>query len=44
MWIVTYRNEGRPEQTPRFETEKEARESAEFLKFQGAKSVRVVKR
>jgi hypothetical protein len=40
-YIVTYRNEGRPEKTPQFDTKEQAQETAEFLKFQGATSVKV---
>ena len=39
---VTYKNEGRSESTPFFDTEKEATESADFLKIQGAKRVKIL--
>ena len=41
-YFVTYRNQGRPERTVT-QTLQEAKSSADFLKFQGATSVRVRK-
>jgi hypothetical protein len=43
MYIVTYRNQGRPEKTAAFSTYEDAKESANFLKFQGAKCVKIIK-
>jgi len=40
-WYVTYKNEGRPEKTCKLPTPKDAKKSAEFLRFQGATSVRI---
>ena len=40
-WIVHYKNQGKSEKSPQYDSEEEARKCAEFLKFQGAKSVRV---
>ncbi len=39
---VKYSNEGRPESTPYWDTYELASESAEFLKFQGSKRVKIV--
>ncbi len=39
---VKYSNEGRPESTPYWDTYELASESAEFLKYQGAKRVKIV--
>ena len=38
---VTYRNQGKKEQAD-YNTREEAKEGAEFLRFQGAKCIRVV--
>lgn len=43
MYRVYYKNQGYSEKSPIFNTEKEAIECAEFLKFQGATSVRIKK-
>uniref|UniRef100_A0A6M3K9T5 Uncharacterized protein n=1 Tax=viral metagenome TaxID=1070528 RepID=A0A6M3K9T5_9ZZZZ len=42
MFVVHYSNMGKPERSPVYETEEEALKGAEFLKFQGAKRVRIV--
>lgn len=42
IWRITYRNQGKPEKCPLFEaTREEAERRADFLKFQGATSVRL---
>jgi hypothetical protein len=41
-WRVTYRNEGRPEQTQIFADKAAALETAEFLRWQGATAVKIV--
>lgn len=38
---VLYSNEERRESTPPFNTREEAQESADFLKFQGAKRIKI---
>jgi hypothetical protein len=42
MYYVTFTNGGRREKTPMWDTYELAKESAEFLKFQGAKRVKIV--
>ncbi len=40
-WVVVYTNEGKREISPSYETKEEAEECAEFLRFQGAKRIRI---
>lgn len=44
MYYITYKNQGKSEKTPPFATYEEAKKSADFLKFQGATSVRIQKK
>ena len=41
MYRVYYKNEGRAEKTPPLKNLEEARGAAEFLKFQGAKGIKI---
>ncbi|WP_196801942.1 hypothetical protein [Thioalkalivibrio sp. ALE19] len=44
MFYITYRNQGKKEKTPsKFETRESAKKVADFLKIQGATSVRVMR-
>jgi len=41
-FYVSFKNQGKPEKTPAWKTYEEAKESAEFLKFQGATNIRII--
>lgn len=40
-WVVIYTNQGKREVSPVFPTAEDAAKNAEFLRFQGAKRVRI---
>ncbi len=40
-WVVIYTNEGKREVSPSYETKEDAEKCAEFLRFQGAKRIRI---
>ena len=42
MFKVIYKNDGRRKRTGNINTRKEAEERADFLRFQGAKQVKVI--
>jgi len=43
MYYITYKNQGKSEKTQYFSTYDQAKKSRDFLKFQGATSIRIQK-